>query len=450
MQNLRRMNSSAILQLNIQHSTFNFFIMIKKLFTLFICMFSFAMTFTSCSDEAFDVDSVNKQTILVYYPWTGSTTSSGLKQYLANNIDSICQGIVAKKGLSDSRVMVFFSEKYNKSILYDLQYDAASKTVNRVPVKTYEDNSYCTAEGFANLLNEVKQNAEALNYALIIGVHGSGWTYAEDWENYPNYARPGFGSTATAGKPSNAFSGIQFGSDPDHPVTRFFGSVNSKSHAMDIPTLAEGIRQSGLKMQYILFDACYMGNVETAYELKDVTNYLVASSSEIMAKGIPYRSMWSYLNGTTPNYSSLVNGIVNFYKNSNSPYCNMAAIDCRQLDELANVMKEINQKYTLDTTIPLDSIQPLDGFLPHLTYDMAVYVDSLRPNGYLKEQFSNQLKKTVKAAAHTDCAYTALRQYPEVTIKIKNYCGLSISDPSQHPVAIRGKEKTGWWKATHE
>lgn len=173
-------------------------------------MFSFAMTFTSCSDEAFDVDSVNKQTILVYYPWTGSTTSSGLKQYLANNIDSICQGIVAKKGLSDSRVMVFFSEKYNKSTLYDLQYDAASKTVKRVPVKTYEDNSYCTAEGFANLLNEVKQNAEALNYALIIGVHGSGWTYAEDWVNYPNYARPSFGSTATAGKSSSAFSGIRY------------------------------------------------------------------------------------------------------------------------------------------------------------------------------------------------------------------------------------------------
>ena len=203
-------------------------------------------------------------------------------------------------------------------------------------------------------------------------------------------------------------------------------------------------------MQYILFDVCYMGNVETAYELKDVTNYLIATSSEIMAKGIPYRSMWSYLNGTTPNYSSLVNGIVNFYKNSTAPYCNMAAIDCRQLDALANVMKEINQKYTLDTTIPLDSIQPLDGFLPHLSYDMAVYVDSLKPSGYLKEQFSNQLKKTVKAAAHTDCVYTALRLYPEATIKIKNYCGLSISDPSQHPVAIRGKEKTGWWKATHE
>ena len=412
-------------------------------------MFSFAMTFTSCSDEAFDVDSVNKQTILVYYPWTGSTTSSGLKQYLANNIDSICQGIVAKKGLSDSRVMVFFSEKYNKSILYDLQYDAASKTVNRVPVKTYEDNSYCTAEGFANLLNEVKQNAEALNYALIIGVHGSGWTYAEDWVNYPNYARPSFGSTDTAGKPSSTFSGIQFGSDPDHPVTRFFGSVNSKSHAMDIPTLAEGIRQSGMKMQYILFDACYMGNVETAYELKDVTNFLISSSSEVMGEGIPYKTIWSYLCSSAPNYSSAVSGIVNFYKSSNVPYCNMAAIDCRQIDKLASIMKEINSKYTLASTVPLDSIQPLDGFSPNLFYDLSVYVDSLYPSGYLKDEFTSQLKLTIKAAEHTDEAYTALMSFYGKTFKVKNYCGLSISDPSQNSVAIKGREKTGWWKATH-
>ena len=424
--------------------------MIKKLFTLFICMFSFAMTFTSCSDEAFDVDSVNKQTILVFYPWTGSTTSSGLKQYLANNIDSICQGIVAKKGLSDSRVMVFFSEKYNKSTLYDLQYDAASKTVKRVPVKTYEDNSYCTAEGFANLLNEVKQNAEALNYALIIGVHGCGWTYAEDWVNYPNYARPSFGSTVTAGKPSSTFSGIQFGSDPDHPVTRFFGSVNSKSYAMDIPTLAEGIRQSGLKMQYILFDACYMGNVETAYELKDVTNYLISSSSEVMGMGIPYRSIWSMLNSATPNYSGIVNGIVNFYKSSEVPYCNMAAIDCREMDNLASVMKEINSKYTLDSSIPLETIQPLDGFTPNLFYDMSVYVDSLKPSGYLKDQFAAQMQKTIKAAAHTDEAFTMLKDSCRGTIfQVKSYCGLSISDPSQHSVAIKGREKTGWWKATH-
>lgn len=402
----------------------------------------------SCTEEAFDIDKVNKQTILVFLPWTGGNSSIGLTEDLSKNIDSICAGIKDKKGLNNTRVLVFFSKNANNSTLFDLTYNDVTKEVSRTPIKTYEGSAYNSANGFADILNEVRQNAEALNYALIIGGHGCGWSCADDWINYPNQAKS-FNTQQTLSY-DTPFSGIQFGTDPDNPTTRFFGSVDRKENSIDLSTLVEGIKQSGIKMQYILFDVCYMGNVETAYELKDVTNYLVASSSEIMAKGIPYRLMWSYLNGTTPNYSSLVNGIVNFYKNSNSPYCNMAAIDCRQLDALANVMKEINQKYTFDTTIPLDSIQPLDGFLPHLSYDMAVYVDSLRPNGYLKEQFSNQLKKTVKAAAHTDCAYTALRQYPEVTIKIKNYCGLSISDPSQHPVAIRGKEKTGWWKATHE
>ena len=112
--------------------------MIKKLFTLFICMISLAMTFTGCSEEAFDTDSVNKQTILVFYPWTGSKSYAGLLGYLQNNIDSICDGIIDRKGLNNSRVLVFLSDKYNHSTLYDLQYNATTKSVDRVPLKEYE------------------------------------------------------------------------------------------------------------------------------------------------------------------------------------------------------------------------------------------------------------------------------------------------------------------------
>ena len=404
--------------------------MIKKLFTLFICMISLAMTFTGCSEEAFDTDSVNKQTILV------------LLGYLQNNIDSICDGIIDRKGLNNSRVLVFLSDKYNHSTLYDLQYDATTKSVNRVPLKEYEGASYASAEGIADILNEVKTQASALNYALIVGVHGCGWTYASDWSRYPYYARP----SVTRPRDNN-FSGIQFGPDPNAPLTRFFGSVSLAENAMDISTLAEGIRESGLKMQYILFDACYMSNIETAYELKDVTNYMIASGSEIMAAGLPYRSMWSYLNSATPNYSGIVSTSVNFYKNSSAPFCNLAAIDCRQVEKLASVMKEINAQYQLSASVSLDSIQHLDGFRPNLFYDLETYVDSLHPSGYLLDQFKSQLKLTIKASDHTDEAYTCI--YSSDSFKIKNYCGITISDPSQHSVAIKGREKTGWWKATH-
>ena len=432
--------------------------MIKKLFTLFICSISLAMTFTGCSEEAFDTDSVNKQTILVFYPWTGSQSYTGLLGYLQTNIDSICDGIIDRKGLNNSRVLVFLSDKYNHSMLYDLQYNATTNSVDRVPLKEYEGASYASAEGIADILNEVKTQASALNYALIVGAHGCGWTYASDWSRYPYYARPsvtrpsdsalsGYSAADNSAAGISSFSGIQFGPDPNAPLTRFFGSVSLAENAMDISTLAEGIRESGLKMQYILFDACYMSNIETAYELKDVTNYMIASGSEIMAAGLPYRSMWSYLNSPTPNYSGIVSTSVNFYKNSSAPFCNLAAIDCRQVEKLASVMKDINAEYQLSASVSLDSIQHLDGFRPNLFYDLETYVDSLRPSGYLLDQFKNQLKLTIKASDYTEEAYTYI--FSPDYIKIKNYCGITISDPSQHSVAIKGREKTGWWKATH-
>ena len=444
--------------LSTKHLTFLDINMIKKLFTLFICSISLAMTFTGCSEEAFDTDSVNKQTILVFYPWTGSKSYTGLLGYLQNNIDSICDGIIDRKGLNNSRVLVFLSDKYNHSTLYDLQYNATTKSVDRVPLKEYEGASYASAEGIADIMNEVKTKASALNYALIVGVHGCGWTYASDWSKYPDYARPsvtrpsdsalnGYSATGYSATGISSFSGIQFGPDPNAPLTRFFGSVSLAENAMDISTLAEGIRESGLKMQYILFDACYMSNIETAYELKDVTNYMIASGSEIMAAGLPYRSMWSYLNSSTPNYSSIVSTSVNFYKNSSAPFCNLAAIDCRQVEKLAGVMKDINAENQLQASVNLDSIQHLDGFRPNLFYDLETYVDSLHPSGYLLDQFKSQLKLTIKASDHTDEAYTCI--YSSDSFKIKNYCGITISDPSQHSVAIKGREKTGWWKATH-
>lgn len=47
----------------------------------------------------------------------------------------MCEGIVAKKGLNNSRVMVFMSQNYRKSHLIDLQYDGNKKAVIRDTLK---------------------------------------------------------------------------------------------------------------------------------------------------------------------------------------------------------------------------------------------------------------------------------------------------------------------------
>lgn len=432
----------------------------KKLFTLLICIGSLLLGFTSCGDEALDVDSVNRQTLLVLFPWSGGTNTSGLYEDLLANVDSMCEGIKAQKGLKNARVLVFMSRNSRRSSLFELKYDAAQKTVVRDTLQTYDDGSfYNSPEGIASIINDVKKQAEALNYSMIIGCHGCGWTYAEDWTSYPYFARPSSGassntgsnagSNASLGASTDNFSGIQYGDDPNHPKTRFFGSVSLEDASIDVSTLAEGIKLSNTKMQYVVFDACYMGNVETAYELKDATNFLVASSSEVLSAGLPYKTIWSSLISSAPSYANIVSGTVGFYAKSSTPACNLAAIDCRQMDNLASVMKEINASCTLSSSVPLDSIQPLDGFRPNLFYDLGVYVDSLKPTSYLKDKFTSQLKATVKAAQSTSYVITSLWSMRGTNIPVKSYSGLSISDPSTHSVAIKGREKTGWWKATH-
>ena len=110
------------------------------------------------------------------------------------------------------------------------------------------------------------------------------------------------------------------------------------------------------------------------------------------------------------------------------------------------IMKELNSKYTI-TTERLAGVQTEDGYTPNLYYDLGNYVDSLKPNASMKDQFATQLKATVKAAQSTAEVYSNINA---TTITVKDFSGLTISDPSSHPVALRTKKQTKWWKATHE
>ena len=222
--------------------------------------------------------------------------------------------------------------------------------MNDEMLKEYSGHDYTTTEGLTRIFNDVQGVAYALNYALIAGGHGTGWTGVNDWQDYPN-RMPRRASKVFPAKAATM-------NDLPYPRTRFYGSVTSKDFSIDITQLSEAIRQAGMHMQYILFDDCYMANVEVAYELRDVTNFLLASTSEVFDEGMPYAKMWTYLATPTPNYSSAVSAFKSYLDNykapeGSSPFSvdptgTLAAIDCRQMDNLAAVMRQVNEHYTLD------------------------------------------------------------------------------------------------------
>lgn len=81
----------------------------RILFLLLFCIGLFSLvSFSSCSDDSEDVDDYNKQTVLVFMPWSGSSSSSGLYNYFLANIDSIESAIKTAKG-NTGRVLVFIS-----------------------------------------------------------------------------------------------------------------------------------------------------------------------------------------------------------------------------------------------------------------------------------------------------------------------------------------------------
>ena len=420
----------------------------KKLLGI-ICFSVLFLGMASCSSDDEENDDVDyKQTILLFMPWSGSSSSSGLLPYMKTNIDSIYGAIISRGGLKESRLMLFLSESSSKSTLSEIVYNKSTSACETKLVKEYSGHEYTTQGGLTGILNEVKSHAPSLNYALMVGCHGTGWTFKESWHNYPYNAKSMGWNGMNSENRNEDIPYASYQGELTDMHTRFFGSVSDiNTYSIDIPTFAQAIADAGMKMQYILFDDCYMANVEVAYELRNVTNFLLASTSEVMAIGVPYKTMWSALASSTPSYDKAVSAFNTFYRNYVMPYGTYVAIDCRKMEDLAVAMRDINAHYELPDSVRKE-IQVLDGFDEAVFYDMGDYLKKLCTDSRAYSQVSSILASAIRSKCNTDQIYSYLYGTPRY-ITVNTFSGITISDPSLNEVALRGKEKTSWWHATH-
>ncbi|MCD8072061.1 MAG: clostripain-related cysteine peptidase, partial [Alistipes sp.] len=212
------------------------------------------------------------------------------------------------------------------------------------------------------------------------------------------------------------------------------------------------IKGAGLKMEYILFDDCYMSSVEVAYDLREVAAHIIACPTEVMVHGMPYEMMAPYLVGTV-NYQKATDAFLEFYTQYDYPYGTIGVAVCSQLDDLASVMKEINTAYpqSASTVAWETEVQRMDGYSPIRFFDYGDYVAKLcgDDTAGLLAKFQAQLEKTFPARYQKNTA-----QFPYAygntvrTHPINVYTGVTTSDPSGSSYTAT-KTSTGWWAATH-
>ena len=169
---------------------------------------------------------------------------------------------------------------------------------------------------------------------------------------------------------------------PDGQFTRWFGDGSTR--CTNTTTFAEAIAATGLHFDYILFDDCFMSSIEAAYDLRHITDYLIASPCEVMAYGYPYDLILPYLfaeNGTGYDLEGICRCFYEFYEEYEAPDYNCGAIAvtvCKELEEMAAVMKRINAAspaYVADPERPLQQYEYL--YHPTRFYDFGDYVHQL-------------------------------------------------------------------------
>jgi Clostripain family. len=160
------------------------------------------------------------------------------------------------------------------------------------------------------------------------------------------------------------------------------------------------------QFDFIIFEACLMADVMSMYELRNKTEYVLASSAEIVAPGFAniYAKNVMNLFNTRSSIKDILVGFGQAYYDIRSSVHNsitLSLLNVSEMDNLASVTKSVLKGKSIDNiNLIVDSIQIFDrpralGGRPYSRYfDFAQTIENLVTDSDYKV-FSGQLEKTV-------------------------------------------------------
>lgn len=362
----------------------------------------------SCSNEIPEQEEAtfNGRTILVYLV-ANNASDVKLDKYLKTNIVWMYQNMATD---SDScRLLVYYRPSQNDGLIAEpsiLEFisDGKGHINGRSALSTEEFSdvfgeatvlrTYIETEGYnatdpevmAQVFRDMQTAAPSNSYGLIFGSHASGWMPAP----------------AT--------------------VSRAFG--DDDGYSINIPELRDVLTNSfsSGNLDFILLDACMMGSVEVAYELRNVADYCIASVMETSASGFPYQRMFHYLSDTDVDYQRICTAFTDYYQ---SGWGTCAAIDCSRLDNLADAVAGELQNHAADiSTLDYQNIQQYGASsYRNFSFDIGDFFRQLN-GGTIPASIQTALDQAVIAKSCIPGKYSYL---PEVDAD--RFCGIGMFFP---------------------
>ena len=387
----------------------------------------------ACEKTPAQEDIATPHTLIFYF------TGTQLSYYFYRNI-SAAKEALRQNIKGNSRVVCFFQHNdKTKTDLIELVYSDGA-CVEKV-LATYDLPQQMDEEHLSYFFNEIIRSAPAETYGLVMAGHALAWI--------PIDASPDRAARRASAKGSPAPAEEDFWRKaPSDIVTRHFGEKYSDTHSnrFDIGTLSSALTSTGVKFDYILFDACFMANIESVYDLRDNAGYIIGAPCEILGDGFPYQNTLPCLLRNGGRSHDLPQACKTFHDQYASKYGysgSVALIDCVQIDALAAIVKKINAGAKKD--YDRDEIQTFEGQSRHVFYDLGDYVDKMCGDPALKAEFDAQMARTVP------CKYTLGSFWSNYGTEsgiypITAFSGLSTSAPAS--VYRDSYAETAWDRAT--
>lgn len=303
--------------------------------SLTLCM----ILLLSCQKED-DSEQLPTRTVIVY-------------MVANNNLDYFSQ-------LNINAMEASWSDKYDGQLLVYVDRTEAAIPAHPITLKVKHDTTPLVVSSIVNIypqqnsadanvmhhvLTELVAQYPAKSYGLILWSHGTGWL--------PKGVIP---------------NNEQKQYNRESKQIKTFGRDGHEE--MEIKDLAKAIP---LVFDFILFDACFMGSIETLYELRNNARCIVASAAEVLSFGVPYDKIIPYLFEQKANLKEVARKYIDFYNQFEGDLqtATIAVVKTKELsffvDKLRNILlcSPINS-----SSIDLKDSQQYERIENNLFFDM--------------------------------------------------------------------------------
>lgn len=288
-----------------------------KLMLMSIVTAGTMMSFTACSSDDEVMNGVQtpsmpisrqtadgNRTVLVYL-----AGKNDLSDDLQLNLKQMMDG---SKRIGDNTLLVFVrrnvegvAEKPWLARIHDGELKD-SVSIDDMGVKASSMHA-CNPELMEQVLKYAFNRYPSQEYGLVLGGHSTGWLIGEE--------------------PS---------------TTRAFGVDQGDGYAysstgkrwINVPTMAR-VLESVPHLKFIFADCCNFMCLETMYELRHVTDYIIGSPAEIPDEGAPYEEILPALFEQTTFHTS----IIDMYHKAQNGYLPLSVVKTSAVDQLANATR---------------------------------------------------------------------------------------------------------------